>query len=119
MKITNVGDLLKNIGKVRKDLEKIQADLKNRVVEASAGGDLVKVLVNGQQEILKLTIDPRALPAPPPGEGSGSSSRAALEMLEDLIVAAVSQGLEKSKSLKNEEIEKATGGLGLNFADLF
>jgi hypothetical protein len=116
MKITNVGDLLKNIGKVRKDLEKIQADLKNRVVEANAGGDLVKVLVNGQQEILKLTIDPRALPAAPAGEGP---SRAGLEMLEDLIVAAVSQGLEKSKTLKNEEIEKATGGLGLNFADLF
>ena len=117
MKITNVGDLLKNIGKVRKDLEKIQSDLRSRVVEASAGGDLVKVLVNGQQELLKLTIDPRALPASAPGEGAGS--RAGLEMLEDLIVAAVSQGLEKSKALKSEEIEKATGGLGLNFGDLF
>jgi DNA-binding YbaB/EbfC family protein len=117
MKITNVGDLLKNIGKVRKDLEKIQADLKNRVVEAKAGGELVKVLVNGQQELLKLTIDPSALPAAP--AGGGPPSRASLEMLEDLIVAAVSQGLEKSKTLKNEELEKATGGLGLNFADLF
>src|SRR5262245_14286545 len=105
MKINNVGDLLKNIGKVRKDLEKIQGDLRNRVVEASAGGDLVKVLVNGQQELLKVTIDPRALPASAPGE---ASSRAGLEMLEDLIVAAVSQGLEKAKTLKSEEIEKAT-----------
>ena len=67
---TNVGDLLKNIGKIRKDMEKVQADLKNRVVEAAAGGGLVKVLMNGQQEILKVTIDPKAL-APETGMDSG------------------------------------------------
>jgi DNA-binding YbaB/EbfC family protein len=103
---TNVGDLLKNIGKIRKDMEKVQADLKNRVVEASAGGDLVKVLMNGQQEILKVTIDPKAV------------SAGSIDILEDLVVAAVSQALEKSKALKSEELNKATGGMGLNFADL-
>lgn len=108
MKLTNIGDLLKNMGKVRKDLEKVQASLKNRVVEASAGGGLVKVLVNGQQEVLKVTIDPKAISAAPGG----------VEILEDLIVAAVSQGLERSKALKEEEMNKATGGLGLNFSDL-
>ncbi len=102
---TNVGDLLKNIGKIRKDMEKVQADLKNRVVEASAGGDLVKVLMNGQQEVMKVTIDPKAI-------ASG------VEILEDLVVAAVSQALEKSKTLKSEELNKATGGMGLNFSDL-
>ncbi len=108
MKISNVGDLLKNIGKIRKDMEKVQADLKNRVVEAAAGGGLVKVLMNGQQEVLKVTIDPKA--AAPEAGG--------LEVLEDLIVAAVSQALERSKTLKSEELNKATGGLGLNFSDL-
>jgi DNA-binding YbaB/EbfC family protein len=107
MKLNSVGDLLKNIGKIRKDVEKIQADLKNRVVEAKAGGELVKVLVNGQQELLKITIDPKAVSTAPGG----------VEMLEDLIVAAVSQGLEKAKSLKSEEMQKATGGLGLDFSD--
>src|SRR5262245_11158334 len=108
MKLTNVGDLLKNLGKIRKDLEKVQTDLKNRVVEGSAGGDLVKALINGQQQLLRITIDPKAMDAAAGGR----------EMLEDLIVAAVSQGLERSKALKCEELEKATGGLGLNFADL-
>ncbi len=108
MKITNVGDLLKNIGKIRKDMEKVQGDLRNRVVEAASGGGLVKVLMNGQQEVLKVTIDPKAISTAPGG----------VEMLEDLIVAAVSQGLERSKALKSEEMNKATGGLGLNFADL-
>ncbi len=108
MKISNVGDLLKNIGKVRKDMEKVQTDLRARVVESSAGGDLVKALLNGQQEILKVTIDPKAITTDPKG----------IEMLEDLIVAAVQQGLEKSKALKSEELNKVTGSTGLNFADL-
>jgi len=108
MKLTNIGDLLKDIGKIRKDMDKVQANLKNRVVEAKAGGDLVSVLVNGQQEILKLTIDPKAI----------SSDAGGVEMLEDLIIAAVNQGIEKSKALKNEEMNKVTGGLGLNFGDL-
>ncbi len=108
MKISNVGDLLKNVGKLRKEMEKVQADLKNRVIETASGGGLVKVLVNGQQEVLKVTIDPKAI-APETG---------GIEMLEDLLVAAISQALEKSKTLKSEEMNKATGGLGLNFADL-
>jgi DNA-binding YbaB/EbfC family protein len=116
MKVSNMGDLLKNIGKVRKDIEKVQADLKNRVVEASAGGGLVKVLVNGQQEVLKVTLDPGVLPG---GSGDGSGARQPLEMLEDLVLAAVSQGLERSRNLKHEEMQKVTGGLGLNFSDFF
>jgi len=104
----NVGDLLKNLGKIRKDMEKVQADLKNRFVEAAAGGGLVKVLMNGQQEVLKVTIDPKAVSA----EAGG------IEILEDLVVAAVSQALEQSKTLKSEELNKATGGMGLNFSDL-
>ena len=105
---TNVGDLLKNIGKVRKDMEKVQADLKNRVVEADAGGGMVKVLMNGQQELLKVTIDPKAV----------SADRGGIEILEDLVVAAVSQALEKSKTLKSEELNKAPGGMGLDFSGL-
>lgn len=104
MKFTNVGDLLKNIGRVRKDLDKVQGDLKNRVVESSAGGGMVKALMNGQQELLKVTIDPQAL-----SQG--------VEMVEDLVVAAVSQALTRSKSLRSEEMEKVTGGLGINLAD--
>ena len=85
MKISNVGDLLKNVGKLRKEMEKVQADLKNRVIETSSGGGLVKVLVNGQQEVLKITIDPKA--AAPEAGG--------IEMLEDLVVAAIPEILAR------------------------
>jgi len=105
MKVTNMGDLFKNMGKIRKDLEKVQSDLRNRVVEATSGGGLVKVLVNGQQEVLKVTVDPQAV-------------QSGVEILEDLLLAAVSQGLERSKHLKSEEIEKATGGLDLGLSGL-
>ena len=108
MKINSVGDLLKNIGKIRKDMERAQTDLKSRVVEAASGGGLVKVMINGQQDVLKLTIDPKAISTGPGG----------IEMLEDLIVAAMAQGIEKSKQIKAEEMNKATGGMGLDFADL-
>jgi nucleoid-associated protein EbfC len=104
----NLGDLLKNMGKIRKDLERVQADLKNRVVEATAGGELVRVHVNGQQELLKVTLSPDAVRSTPDG----------IEMLEDLILAAVSQGLAKAKKLKSEEIEKVTGGMGGGLGDL-
>jgi len=105
MKPASMGDAFRNAGKFRKDVEKAQMDLKNRVVEAAAGGGLVKVLVNGKQEVLKVTIEPSAL-------ASG------VEMLEDLVLAAVSQGLERSKKLRSEELEKATGGLSLGLMDL-
>lgn len=108
MKSTNVGDLLRNVGKIRKDIEKIQSDLRHRVVQGEVQGGLICVIVNGQQEVVKLSIAPELVAA-------GESGR---EMLEDLLVAAVTQAIEKSKKLKNDELQKATGGLGLNFADL-
>lgn len=108
MKTTNVGDLLKNVGKIRKDIEKIQSDLRHRVVEGEVQGGKIRVLMNGQQELMKVTIEPELVAA-------GEAGR---ELLEDLLVAAISQALDKSKKLKNEEMQKATGGLGLNFADL-
>jgi DNA-binding YbaB/EbfC family protein len=89
---------------MRKDMEKIQEELKERYVQAAAGGDLVEVMVNGQQEVVKVTIDPKFF-----GEAGGKVD---VELLEDLIVAAVSQGIEKSKTLMKEELEKVTGGLG-------
>lgn len=102
----NLGDLLRNVTKMRKDIDKVQESLKGRFVEARAGGDRVQVTLNGRQELMKIQIDPGLL-AP------GSDGKPDVALLEDLIVAALSQGMEKSKTLMRTEMEKVTGDLGL------
>jgi hypothetical protein len=103
MNPAKMGDVLRQATRLRKDMEKVQADLKNRYIQGAAGGDLVEVTVNGQQEVVKIAINPKVF-----GE---AASRIDVALLEDLIVAAVSQGLEKSKALMKQEMEKASGGL--------
>jgi len=102
----NLGDLLRNVTKMRKDLDKVQEGLKSRYVEAKAGGDRVQVTFNGRQELMKIQIDPGLLAPGPDGKTD-------VALLEDLIVAAISQGMEKSRSLMRTEMEKVTGDLGL------
>lgn len=109
MDISNMGDLLRNAGKVRKQIDRVQEDLKERVVEGSAGGGLVTALVNGQQDVLKVNIKPEAV-SPDPEE---------VELLEDMILAAIAQAVEKSRELKSEEINKVTGGFGEGLSGLF
>lgn len=99
----NMGDLLRHAGRMRKDLEKIQEELKNRYVEATAGGDLVSVTLNGQQEVVKISFDPKVF--------GDARDKVDVDLLEDLVVAAVNQGIEKSKALMKGEMEGVTGGL--------
>lgn len=100
----NMGDLVRQAGRMRKDMERVQEQLKERYVQASAGGDLVEVTLNGQQEVVKVSIDPKLF--------GDVASKVDVEMLEDLVLAAISQGIEKSKSLMKKEMEQVTGGLG-------
>ena len=108
----NMQDLLKQAGRMRKDMEKVGDDLKDRYVEAESGGGMVEVVFNGQQELVKLSIDPKLVAADKDGKID-------LEMLEDLIVAAVCQGTERSKEMMREEMDKATGGLSSSLPGLF
>lgn len=108
----NMNDLLRQAGRMRKDMEKVSEELRDRYVEADAGGSLVKVVFNGQQELVKITVDPKTVE--PDGDG-----KVDLEMLEDLIVAAVSKGLEESKALMKTEMDKATGGLSSSLPGFF
>ena len=100
----NFGGLLK---KMQNDLVRVQEELKAKVVEGSAGGGIVTVLASGQQEILSVKIDPQAV------------NKEEVEMLEDLIIAAVNLALKKSQELAQEEMKKVTGGLGINIPGLF
>lgn len=101
----NIGDMMKQMQKqavkMQKNVEEIQNDLKERVIEASSGGGMVTVHVNGRQELLSIKIDPEVVD---PED---------VQMLEDLVLAAVSQALKKSQDMYQEEMGKLTGGLNI------
>ena len=101
----DIGGLMKQAQKHLKDLQKrmreVEDDLRDRAVEGSAGGGMVKVVFNGLQEPLDVKIDPEVLKEESP------------EFLQEMILAAVRQGLKKSKELEESERAKLTGRLGL------
>jgi DNA-binding YbaB/EbfC family protein len=90
-----------------KKLEKAMADAKEKLgeisVEAESGGGLVKVAMNGRCEVVRLSIDPKALPA-----AGADADRA---MLEDLVTAAVNAAVEKARAAADEHMAKASGGI--------
>ncbi len=96
-----LGNLLKQAQKVQEEMAKIQEELAQKKVEATSGGGMVTVEVNGQQEILSVKIDPEVIK---PDDR---------EMLEDLVLAAVNEGMRKAKDLIKEEMAKVAGGLSL------
>ncbi len=96
----NINKMMKQAQDMQKQMAKVQEELKERVVEATAGGGMVTVHMNCQQELLSVKIDPEVMK----GDDVG--------MLEDLIVAAVAEVTKKSKDLAQEEMNKITGGLG-------
>ena len=91
--------MMKQIQKMQQEMEKIQEELANKTVEGTAGGGMVKVIANGKQEILEIKIDPEVV------------NKDDVEMLQDLIVAAVNQAKEKAQEMANEEMSRLTGGL--------
>ncbi len=99
--IPNMGNLLKQAQQFQTKIAKLQEELGDRTVEASAGGGMVTVVVNGRQEILSINIEPEVI---------NSDDQ---EMLQDLILAAVNDGLSKAKDMMNEEMGKLTKGLNL------
>ncbi len=104
----NLGDMMKQMQKqavnMQKKMEDVQGDLRERVIDATSGGGMVTVHMNGKQEFLSIKIDPEVIDPKDP------------QMLEDLVLAAVSQALKKSQEMYQEEMGKLTGGL--NFPGL-
>ncbi|MGC9336794.1 MAG: YbaB/EbfC family nucleoid-associated protein [Candidatus Cloacimonadia bacterium] len=98
-------ELLKQAQKMQKKMMESQEQLANKTVEASSGGGMVKVVMNGNQEILSLKIEREVVN---PDD---------IEMLEDLIVAAIEEAREKIKEMVEEEMSGLTSGMkipGLN-----
>lgn len=94
-----MGGLLKQAQKMQQEMERIQNELATIKIEGSAGGGMVTAVANGSQELLEIKIDPEVVD---PKD---------VEMLEDLVLAAVNQALEKAKSRAESEMAKATGGM--------
>jgi len=91
--------IFKQAAKMQENLEKAQKELALMTVEATSGGGMVTVTANGRQQILSIKIDPEVINSDDP------------EMLEDLIVAAVNQAIEKSNEMATEHMSKLAGGL--------
>lgn len=90
---------MKMVQQMQNRLMKIQEELANTVVEGTAGGGVVTVRVNGQREFKGIKIDPSAVD---PND---------VEMLEDLITAAINDAMEKAKAVSEEKLGALTGGL--------
>ncbi len=93
------GGLMKQAQQLQKKMAEVQEDLRSRVVEGSSGGGMVKAQVNGKLELVALKIDPEVVD---PDD---------TEMLQDLVIAAVSQATKKAQELAKQEMAKVTGGM--------
>ena len=94
-----MGDLLKQAQEMQSRMAKIQEELANKTVQGSAGGGMVHVTVNGQFNIMAVQLETSVV------------NPAEKEMLEDLILAAVNDGMRKARELASSEMSKLTGGL--------
>ena len=97
----NMSGMMKKVQKLQTEMQKMQEELKKRTIEVSAGGGAVKVVMNGEKQVQRLTIDPAAVD---PED---------VEMLQDLISAAFNEALKKVDDMMASEMGKLTGGLGL------
>ena len=97
----NMGQIMKQAQKFQTKMAKLQEELSERTIEASAGGGMVVVVANGGQDVLSVKIDPEVVD---PED---------VEMLQDLIMAAVNDALNKAKAMMNEEMGQLTKGMNI------
>ncbi len=96
-----LGQMMKQAQKMQAKIMKIQEEMGERSVEASAGGGMVTVTANGKQEVLSIRIEPEVVD---PED---------VEMLQDLVAAAVNEALKKAQEMMAEEMAKVTGGMSI------
>ena len=96
-------NMVKQAQKMQADLAKMQAEMEEKTYSASSGGGVVRAVVTGKNELTELVIEPDAVD---PGD---------VEMLQDLIIAAVNEALRKASDSMSESMSRLTGGLNLGF----
>jgi len=97
----SMANLQRMAQQMQQEMLRVQSELESQVVEGSSGGGVVKATVTGKQELVSVTIDPSAVDA------------SDVEMLQDLVVAAVNDALRTSRDLAESKMAAVTGGLRL------
>ncbi|HBY58092.1 MAG TPA: YbaB/EbfC family nucleoid-associated protein [Candidatus Atribacteria bacterium] len=93
--------LMKQAQMMQKKIEETKAELAQKEIKVSSGGGMIEIVINGQQEIKEIKIEPDVIDVNEK------------EMLEDLILAAVNEAIRQSKELVAEEMSKLTGGVSI------
>ncbi len=97
----NLNQMMKQVQQMQAEMMKAQEDLKNETVEATVGGGMVKVKMSGDLRLLELTIDADAIDPEDP------------ELLQDMVLAAVNEGLRAAQELQQTRLGGLTGGMDL------
>ena len=96
-----LGSIMKQAQEMHAKIATLQEEMAGKTVEASSGGGMVSIVMNGKQEVLSIKIDPEVV------------NREDVEMLQDLIAAAVNEAVRKSQEMMTEEMKKITGVLNI------
>jgi len=96
-----LGNILKQAQEMNSKISQLQEEMAGKTVEASSGGGMVNIVMNGKQEVLSIRIDPEVV------------DREDMEMLQDLMMAAVNEAIRKSQEMMSEEMKRITGGLSI------
>ena len=96
-----MGNMMKQAQKLQNKMMKLQEELSSKTIEASSGGGMVKVVANGKQQIVSIDIEKEVVD---PED---------VEMLQDLVLAAVNDALAKSQEMVSQEMGKLTGGMNI------
>ena len=99
----NMNNMIRQAQKMQADMMKAQEELESKTYEAGAGGGVVTATVSGKKELVRVAIDPEAVD---PDD---------VEMLQDLIVAAVNEAMRRANDDAASQMSKLTGGLNLPF----
>ncbi len=97
----NMNKMMKQAQQLQTKMAKLQEEMGDKTVEATAGGGMVKVVANGKQQVVSIQVEKEVVD---PED---------VEMLQDLIVAAVNEALSRSQAMVNEEMSKLTGGMNI------
>jgi hypothetical protein len=97
----NFGNIMKQAKQLQEKMMRLQEEMASKTIEATAGGGMVSVVVNGKNEIVSLTIDREVVSPDDVG------------MLQDLITAAVNEGIRRAQEMASSEMAKLTGGLNI------
>ena len=97
----NMNNMMKQVQKMQKQMEDMQKELQQIEVEATSGGGAVTVKVDGKKTLLELKIDPEVV------------DKDDVEMLEDMIVAAINEAFRKADEMTDSEMKKITGGVNI------